>query len=355
MRHIMRLVLSGLKWLIIGVVAVEVFSFLIIIGSNYWIYGQVRDGDPVRYDPYALFVGENAPRPTTHNPPEPDKRGYRRIWCFGGSTMKGATDDDDKTIPSFLARDLNESEPRLPAYVINFGEPSFNSLMEAKYLEKALIEQPTPPDLIIFYDGANDCAYFAQSRNPDAHHGYSQLRGLIESYHHSFFGLLKPLNAAMYASFTKELYDKIRQGVLSIEPDDPQLRKFVDTAEKRYDYLEKAARGAGAQFLLFWQPFWWVESGQVADAVKKQEDIVVNKHMALRHNFVVTNRALVARLKDKPYFIDFRNVLCGRTQPAYQDDGIHLRDCGREVVAGQMARVLKAPQHYGSARGGSLQ
>ena len=48
-----------------GVVLVEIASFLAITLSNYWIYGQIRDGEPVRYDPYALFMeGE---RPTVHN------------------------------------------------------------------------------------------------------------------------------------------------------------------------------------------------------------------------------------------------------------------------------------------------
>ena len=56
--------------------------------------------------------------------------------------MRGATDYDDKTIPSFLAQIFNQEEPRLPAIMFNFGEPSFNSLMETKYLQKVLIERP---------------------------------------------------------------------------------------------------------------------------------------------------------------------------------------------------------------------
>jgi len=351
MKRIFRLMFTGLKWLITLVIVVEIFSFLIIMGSNYLIYGQFRDCDPVRYDPYTLFVSERSPRPTANNPPAPDRAKYKVIWLFGGSTMNGATPDDGKTIPSFLARDLNRTEPRLPAYLINFGEPSFNSLMETRYLQKALIEQPVHPDILIFYDGANDCAYFAQNRTPHAHLGYRRLRGLIESYHHSFFGLLKPLNAAMYASFTKELYDKIRQGVIPLETGDPQLGKFVDTVEKRYDYINKTAQGIGARFLLFWQPFWWVETGRVSPAVNQKEEVSLPKFMAVRHNFEVINQALADRLKDKPYFIDFRNVLCGRTQPAYQEDGIHLKDIGDEMVASHMARYLKALPFHTAAGG----
>ena len=37
---------------------------------------------------------------------------------------------------------------------------------------------------------------------------------MIEDYHRSFFGLLKPLNAAMWSSFTREIYDKMQGGSL---------------------------------------------------------------------------------------------------------------------------------------------
>ncbi|MGC2434696.1 MAG: hypothetical protein WA433_13035, partial [Desulfobaccales bacterium] len=56
----MKRIFSGVfrlcKWVIIGVILVEVASFLAVSLSNYWIYGQLRDGDVVSYDPYALFL-----------------------------------------------------------------------------------------------------------------------------------------------------------------------------------------------------------------------------------------------------------------------------------------------------------
>jgi hypothetical protein len=333
-----------LKWSIITVIFVEVLSFLAVITSNYWIYGQLRDGERVHYDPYILFQTDGYPRPTHHNPTAPELGKTKILWLFGGSTMAGATDYDDRTIPSFLAATLNEEKPIVPAYLTNYGEPSFNSLMETKYLEKVLIENPVRPDIIIFYDGANDCTYFAQTREPDGGHlGYSKVKGLIESYQRSFFGLFKPLNAAIYASFTKELYEKIRQGVLPIAADSPELKRFVDIAEKRYDFVNESATEHGAKFLLIWQPTWWAETGQIAPTVEEKEDkdIVIGRFFALRHNFTVINNALVAKLKNKPYFIDFQNILCPRTVPTYQDDGIHLVDVGRKMVAQGMSRLLK--------------
>jgi hypothetical protein len=202
----------------------------------------------VNYDPYILFRTDGYPRPTHHNPPAPEKGKVKILWLFGGSTMAGATDYDDRTIPSYLAASLNEGKPLVPAHLTNYGEPSFNSLMETKYLGKVLIENPSRPDIIIFYDGANDCTYFAQTRAPDGGYlGYAKVQGLIESYQRSFFGLVKPLNAAIYASFTKEFYEKLRQGVLPIAADSPELQRFVNIAEQRYDYVNETAATRGAQ------------------------------------------------------------------------------------------------------------
>ena len=354
MKKFFRGAVKLLKWVIVAAILVELFSFLVITVSNYWIYGQVRDGDPVRYDPYALFVRQGGPRPTVHNPDPAQVKNCKIIWLFGGSTMAGPTEEDDKTIPSFLAAVLNGEEPRLPAYLINYGEPSFNSLMETKYLQKVLIESPQPPQVIIFYDGANDCAYFAQNRTPYAHHGYRRLQGLVESYYHSFFGLLKPLNAALYASFTREFYDKIRQGLVPIDPDWPELAMMAAGAERRYDFVNKVAAAFGAQFLLFWQPCYWVERERVAPEVREREPIVAGRRSAMRHNFEVTYNALEARLKDKPYFINFRNILCSRTQPLYELDGIHLTDAGSDLVARRMGKVLKE-RLAGETAGGSQQ
>jgi len=51
---------------------------------------------------------------------------------------------------------------------------------------------------------------------------------------------------------------------------------------------------------------------------------------------------LAGSLKDKPYFVDFRNVLTGRTAPVYEADGVHLKPAGNGMVAARLAEVLKA-------------
>ena len=89
-------------------VCIEIGSFLIVTASNYIIFGKIREGSRVLYDPYALYLNVEGVRPTAHNPPLADPPNI--LWLLGGSTMRGATDDDAKTIPSYLAAILNRDK-----------------------------------------------------------------------------------------------------------------------------------------------------------------------------------------------------------------------------------------------------
>lgn len=332
------------KSVLVCLVLLEIVSFLFISISNYIIYGKVREGSRVSYDPYTLFLNQEGQRPTAYNASELGGRNIT-IWMFGGSTMRGSTDFDERTIPSFLVGTLNEKGgyPRFTA--LNFGENSFNSLMETKYFQKVMIERPEPtPNVIVFYDGANECSYFTQHRTPYGHHGYRRVRALIESYHRSLFGIFKPLNAAIYASFTKELYDKIMQAFVPVETDSDSLCQLLDQTEQRYDYLNSQAAARNAVFVLFWQPVLWVETGEVAPQVREVERehfINTERFKTMRHNFELVYGAISDRLQNKPYFVNLRNVLCSRTEPAYKPDGVHLNDDGRRRIAEAMRVVLE--------------
>ena len=352
MRPFWRLLFKGVTIIVGGLVLLEFFCFLVITLSIYYIYGQFREGEPVRYDPYAIYINLNGERPTANNA-APESGKVTTIWMFGGSTTRGISLDDRETLPSFVSQQLNQVSPVLAAKVDNFGVDGFNALMEAKYLQKMLIESRTPPQIITFYDGDNDCAYFAQYRTPYAHQGYRQVRGLVESYHRSFFGIFKSLNAAWYTSSVRELYDKMREGVFAISPDDPALREYLDQCERRYDYVDKVARSFGAAFQLFWQPCYWVETGKVAPAVQEQEKktIMLGDRWALRQNFLLIYSALADRLQNKPYFVDLRNILCSRQEPVYESDGMHLNPAGDRMVAAHLSEFLK--KKFGTAAAGA--
>ena len=120
------------KWLIVAALCLEILSFLAITASNFILYTRLREGGPAVYDPYTLFLQQGGVRPTANNSHSKDKGKNRILWLFGGSTMRGATSSDNKTIPSFLAGFLNSNQQDLHFTVVNFGVDSFNSLLETE-------------------------------------------------------------------------------------------------------------------------------------------------------------------------------------------------------------------------------
>jgi len=344
LKQLLRRIAILVKWIVVGVLCVELLSFLVVTATNFILYGHAREGSRAVYDPYTLFLQSSGVRPTANNSVSKAGKENRSVWMFGGSTMRGATDFDERTIPSFLSEYLNSKREGLHFSVTNFGTNSFNSLLETKYLQKLLIESASAPDIIVFYDGANDAKYFLEHRSAYGHHGYRRTRALIESYYHSWFGLLKPLNAALYASFSKELYDRINQIGTPLDPGLPEFQTMIALNEGRYEFVNKISGCYGAKFILFWQPMLWVEECQIPSAVKEQEKnlvVAAERFETMRRNFDVAYTSLADRLAAKPYFVSLRGVFCDRKVPVYQADGVHLNDDGRRIVAGAIGKVLE--------------
>ncbi|MEA5088076.1 SGNH/GDSL hydrolase family protein [Solidesulfovibrio sp.] len=347
MKRFFKATLQIVKWAVIGVLCLEALSFAVITTTNWIIYGNLREGPKAVYDPYALFLMENGVWPTAYskyvdNHPELSKV----IWFFGGSTMRASAAPYAMSIPSLVAKKLNETEKPYAFNCFNFGVNSFNSLLESKYLEKQLIEFPIRPDLVVFYDGANDANYFAVQKTPYAHEGRERVQGVIESYYKSGYGILKPLNAAYFASFTRELLQKLLYTARPVDPNSPELAAFVDLTVKRYDFIDRLCAAEGAQFLLALQPLYWVETCAGIDAAvaAQEKDTVLGRKTFphVRENFVTVYAALERGLAGKPYFVNLREALCGRNAPAYTADGVHNTDAGREGIAAAMLPAIRS-------------
>jgi len=345
-RRFFALAVKTAKWTLAAVVFVEVLAFAVITTTNWIIYGNLREGPKAVYDPYTVFLMENGVWPTANgaiveNHPELSKT----IWFFGGSTMRASTAPYQGSLPSLLAKTLNEQGAPCAFNCFNFGVNSFNSLLEIKYLQKQFIEFPIRPDLVVFYDGANDANYFAVQKTPYAHEGRERVQGVIESYYKSGVGLFKPLNAAYFASFTRELLEKFLYTAKPVDPDSPELAAFVELAVKRYDFAERLCASYGARFLLVLQPLYWVETQELAQApvaASEKETILGRKTFPhVRDNFLTVYAALERALAGRPYFVNLRNALAGRDAPAYTADGVHNTDAGRAGIAAAMLPAIR--------------
>lgn len=347
------------KWLLLGLVCVEILSFAVITTSNWVIYGNLREGPKAVYDPYTVFQMAIPIWPTVDAVgKQPAPKLTRSIWFFGGSTMRASNGPMASTIPSQAAVALNAESRPYGIYCINFGVNSFNSLLEIKYLQKEFIELPVRPNLVVFYDGANDANYFAVQKDRYAHEGKERVQGVIESYYKTGFGILKPLNAAYYASFSRELLEKLLYTARPVDPESPELAAFVKTVVERYDFADHLCRSYGARFVLFLQPVYWAETCPERNpGVEAQEQATILGRKTfpyVRENFQTVYGALERALAGKPYYVNLRDALCSRTVPVYTADGVHNTVAGRQAIVAAMLPALRArlDLHPQAANGG---
>jgi len=340
-RRLRRLALA----LVLTPLLLELICFVAITLSNYVIYGQPYEGSRAIYDAHTVFLQQDGRRETCFNVRVAELARNRTVWLFGGSTMRGSTDDDARTIASGVARRLNEQAATGLCYtVVNWGVDSFNSLLEVKYLQKCLIEETNAPDLVLFYDGANDATYFVEYRTPYAHFGYRQLTALIGSGRHRWLSLLKPLLAAWRASYTREALGKLTAVALPLAADDPDLQRFAELTGRRYDHAQRLAAAYGARFQVAWQPMLWVETEPVDPGIRAREQEYTLNPDRFRV-FAGNVRTVYGVLRDevtrRPDAVCLQNALCSRTGLVYRADGVHLTDYGRECVAEVLAGEIR--------------
>ncbi len=84
-----------------------------------------------------------------------------KVFMFGGSTMWGVGARDAFTIPSIVARELQQKG--VAVEVVNFGESGYVSTQEVITLLLQL-QKGERPALVVFYDGVNDIFSAYQQR-----------------------------------------------------------------------------------------------------------------------------------------------------------------------------------------------
>ena len=347
MKRYLLLAWRAVKWLAVGLLFLELLSFCVISTSNWILFGSLHEGPKAVYDAYSLFRMTIDVWPTSFVVNHPARKDlFRTIWFFGGSTMRASNGPMETTIPSLVAKTLNEENKPFQFDCINFGINAFNSLLEVKLLEKEYIEATERPDLVVFYDGANDANYFAVQKNRYAHAGRERVKGVIESSYKNGVGILKPLVAAYYTSFTRELLEKLCYAVRPVDPNSPELAAFVDLTVKRYDFVDHLCASFGARFVLFLQPIYWTETCRnVTPEVDDRENrTILGRKMFphIRDNFMTVYGALERALSGKPYCVRLRNALCGRNVSAFTADGVHNTVSGRQAIARALLPALRA-------------
>ncbi|MEZ5083948.1 MAG: SGNH/GDSL hydrolase family protein, partial [Bacteroidales bacterium] len=108
-----------------------------------------------------ININDQGYRQTVIKPfPFEQKQNTLKLFFFGGSTMWGSGVRDKFTIPSLVGNELAKN--KFSADITNLGESGYVSMQEVVKLNLEL-KKGNIPDIVVFYDGANDIFSSLQS------------------------------------------------------------------------------------------------------------------------------------------------------------------------------------------------
>lgn len=251
------------------------------------------------------------------------------VWFFGGSAAFGAGQRDAHTIPSELvglaARDGVAIE------VHNYAVPATVNWQSAMLLV-ARLAWDRPPDLVVFYDGANDVALqdvLAGRGRARSDWPASLVDGEVDR-------LLRERAA------DQEVPDDVIPPGQDPEPDDPptasEAGRLVATRYGRGVALVQAqCEAADVPVSFFWQPDLRVKN-PLSPADRRTLDAVDAQGGVER---LRTMTAAVRPALGRLGVHDLSSVFDRRTEPIFWDT-VHTNELGAQIVASAIYQRLKS-------------
>jgi len=180
------------------------------------LYKEMRSSGKVKTEPYLMYrltgyngvtinVSEEGIRKTYYS--RCDSNNSVKIFIFGGSTTYGHGVPDWYTIPSLLAKKLNENNEKQYC-VINYGQLGYVSFQEVILLINE-IKKGNIPDYVIFYDGVNEVFMAYRSGTAEYPEYFDKYRLMLDS------GLLGALYVSFYNSKSARILDYILKKISS--------------------------------------------------------------------------------------------------------------------------------------------
>ena len=243
-----------------------------------------------------------------------------RVWVYGGSTTFGLHQRDDHTIWSELARVAADSGMALD--ISNRGDMGQLHWQEAERFRFDLLAEE-PPDLVIFYDGANDTwASNAAVVGPDG-----EVTNPID-----------PTLDNLWADpelFPKDPPDPVTGGrLLPIEgrtlSQTAKARLTIDRYDRSRALSRSAARAANTPVRYVWQP------------TRYSRDVVLTEPHSDAGGELYPRMADQLQASFLPDdVINLTNALDGDTEPLFTDD-IHHNERGSRLIAVALFDELEA-------------
>jgi len=298
------------------------------------------------YQPYTVWRS----RPYRGEAFNLDENGMRRtyfshcdanqftIWMFGGSTMRGNGSPDWGTIPSQLAQ-LYEKNGQ-PACVRNFGEGAWVSTQEVTQLMLALKREARKPNLVIFYDGANDTFVPYQSGKANVHMNFDTIKNQFESQRDLRQGSFGYLLHTNLVQLVFSLAMRAQQHVSDRAVPSADLEGLAQAAADNYfgnlDVVKGLAAQYGFEYDFFWQPNLLASHKPVAGSEK---DIQHSPKLIHLEQWVPRVYSLVGQ-QQRDHFYNLSDAFDQTNDQVYLD-WCHIVMSGNRVIAERMFQVVR--------------
>lgn len=319
---------------------------------EFWVeHDKALVGGNLVYAPYHLWsrapfsgkwtnINVNGDRVTHYNADE-NTGAIKKIFMFGGSTLWGTGAPDWQTIPSYLAKFLNENNPRCMVY--NYGETGF---VASQGLNKLIteIKKGNVPQLVIFYSGINDSGTGAVClralKTPSYHTFMERFEKVFKkSKDANFLEILK--STYVYRAidfFKKRLFpdqEERWEKIVKEEDREKAIRKTVRYWLANYNITSSIGKEYGFKVIFILQPNLYSGKKNLQDyekAMLKGSQPTVN----------ATYKEIRKIVKERNFagIYDLSDIFEKVSEPIYID-WPHIGPLGNYYVACEIAKIIK--------------
>lgn len=276
--------------------------------------------------------------------------GAYKVFTFGGSTMWGYKVPDWATVPAYLQDDLSSKMDR-PVCTVNLAQIAFVSKQGLLELMTQL-QNGNIPDLVIFYDGANDVFSAYQSGKTCVHMNLGDITAKFErmddqpanqfltwlknSYSYQLINSLVQRNRQGSATTDQNIINYKTEGV-----DTNTLANDISSCYYgNYDYVKLLADKYGFKFAFFWQPIITIGNKPLT---AEEQSIRSELPPAYVELFSAAYQKVKASLPQYANVYYIADVLDNQDSQIWMDEA-HVTPVGNKLIADEMARLLEQQQ-----------
>lgn len=261
-----------------------------------------------------------------------------RIYIFGGSTIWGYGVPDWNTIPTGMQIALIDEG----VCVVNFGELGYTSTQNLIRLSQ-LIARGDIPDMVIFYDGANDVTSANRNSIAGGHFYYETIHRVVNT---DAFTPKSPTFGEALVSFLSQTatYRLIVGDLPKIQPNwalPPLDDAFVNATVQTYldnIIMAKALSDAhGIQFVAFIQPILFMSKRPVNE---EEQQFLWEMPGGLSDLFWRVYPQWEQAANDRDYLFYLGRALDNQTERVWIDFN-HLNPIGNLAMANEIVAIIR--------------